>query len=164
MPGQVRRVGRPVARKTAVQSFGQLILAVRVGFEPTEPVKVQRFSRPPDSTTLAPHRIFILSDSQSLPTSVTNRSSAIPAVSPIWHHILVRFTHHPLFRFAVRVGVAHSHRHQRMAYRVRIRLVSTRMYASDPPMPPGRARRGLHSDRAVPTTSAIWVTQYAVRS
>src|SRR5579884_2941941 len=33
-----------------------LVLAVRVGFEPTEPVKVQRFSRPPDSTTLAPHR------------------------------------------------------------------------------------------------------------
>src|ERR1700730_11817340 len=33
------------------------ILAVRVGFEPTEPVKVQRFSRPPDSTTLAPHRL-----------------------------------------------------------------------------------------------------------
>ena len=32
------------------------ILAVRVGFEPTEPVKVQRFSRPPDSTALAPHR------------------------------------------------------------------------------------------------------------
>ena len=32
-------------------------LAVRVGFEPTEPVKVQRFSRPPDSTTLAPHHI-----------------------------------------------------------------------------------------------------------
>src|SRR5215469_199659 len=37
------------------------ILAVRVGFEPTEPVKVQRFSRPPDSTTLAPHRsVFIV--------------------------------------------------------------------------------------------------------
>lgn len=32
--------------------------AVRVGFEPTVPVKVQRFSRPPDSTTLAPH-LFI---------------------------------------------------------------------------------------------------------
>jgi hypothetical protein len=31
-------------------------LAVRVGFEPTEPAKVQRFSRPPDSTTLAPHQ------------------------------------------------------------------------------------------------------------
>ena len=31
-------------------------MAVRVGFEPTEPVKAQRFSRPPDSTTLAPHR------------------------------------------------------------------------------------------------------------
>ena len=35
---------------------GNLGLAVRVGFEPTEPAKVQRFSRPPDSTALAPHR------------------------------------------------------------------------------------------------------------
>ena len=35
-------------------------VAVRVGFEPTEPVKVQRFSRPPDSTALAPHRCFII--------------------------------------------------------------------------------------------------------
>jgi hypothetical protein len=35
-------------------------MAVRVGFEPTEPVKVQRFSRPPDSTALAPHRFRIL--------------------------------------------------------------------------------------------------------
>ena len=35
-------------------------MAVRVGFEPTEPVKVQRFSRPPDSTALAPHRSRIL--------------------------------------------------------------------------------------------------------
>src|SRR5690242_7626857 len=34
-------------------------MAVRVGFEPTEPVKVQRFSRPPDSTTLAPHRALL---------------------------------------------------------------------------------------------------------
>src|SRR5262249_48566558 len=31
-------------------------LAERVGFEPTAPVRVQRFSRPPDSTTLAPLR------------------------------------------------------------------------------------------------------------
>ena len=37
-------------------------LAVRVGFEPTEPVKVQRFSRPPDSTALAPHRLSNLPD------------------------------------------------------------------------------------------------------
>ncbi len=36
------------------------MLAVRVGFEPTEPVKVQRFSRPPDSTTLAPHLLLSL--------------------------------------------------------------------------------------------------------
>src|SRR5581483_7081393 len=42
--------------KICVQVF-DFILAVRVGFEPTEPVKVQRFSRPPDSTTLAPHRL-----------------------------------------------------------------------------------------------------------
>ena len=33
-----------------------------MGFEPTEPAKVQRFSRPPDSTTLAPHRISKLPD------------------------------------------------------------------------------------------------------
>ena len=29
-------------------------MAERVGFEPTVPVKVQQFSRLPDSTTLAP--------------------------------------------------------------------------------------------------------------
>ena len=33
-------------------------LAERVGFEPTVPLRVQRFSRPPDSTTLAPLRIY----------------------------------------------------------------------------------------------------------
>ena len=32
-------------------------MAERVGFEPTEPVKVQQFSRLPDSTTLAPLHI-----------------------------------------------------------------------------------------------------------
>ena len=47
-----------------------LSLAVRVGFEPTEPAKAQRFSRPPDSTALAPHRLrqsitsFIASESR----------------------------------------------------------------------------------------------------
>ena len=35
---------------------------MRVGFEPTEPVKAQRFSRPPDSTTLAPHHTSKLPD------------------------------------------------------------------------------------------------------
>ena len=35
-------------------------MAVRVGFEPTEAARPQRFSRPPDSTTLAPHRVFLL--------------------------------------------------------------------------------------------------------
>jgi hypothetical protein len=32
-------------------------MAERVGFEPTVPVRVQRFSRPPDSATLAPLHI-----------------------------------------------------------------------------------------------------------
>ena len=32
------------------------MMAERVGFEPTVPVKVQQFSRLPDSTTLAPLR------------------------------------------------------------------------------------------------------------
>src|SRR5689334_11559124 len=43
-------------RIAQVIDFNLDIMAVRVGFEPTEPAKVQRFSRPPDSTTLAPHR------------------------------------------------------------------------------------------------------------
>ena len=35
---------------------GNLGVAVRVGFEPTDESPRQRFSRPPDSTALAPHR------------------------------------------------------------------------------------------------------------
>jgi hypothetical protein len=34
-------------------------MAERVGFEPTVPVRVQQFSRLPDSTTLAPLQIRI---------------------------------------------------------------------------------------------------------
>ncbi len=33
-----------------------MVMAERVGFEPTVPAKVQQFSRLPDSTTLAPLR------------------------------------------------------------------------------------------------------------
>lgn len=47
---------RRCARSRAALRSRTKEMAVRVGFEPTEPVKVQRFSRPPDSTTLAPHR------------------------------------------------------------------------------------------------------------
>ena len=36
----------------------QTHLAERVGFEPTVPLRVQRFSRPPDSATLAPLRSY----------------------------------------------------------------------------------------------------------
>ena len=50
------RIFRVGADCSSLQRKG-LKLAVRVGFEPTEPVKVQRFSRPPDSTALAPHRV-----------------------------------------------------------------------------------------------------------
>ena len=39
-----------------LKSFILYYMAVRVGFEPTEESPPQRFSRPPDSTTLAPHR------------------------------------------------------------------------------------------------------------
>ena len=35
--------------------YPNLEVAVRVGFEPTVPFRVRRFSRPFDSTTLAPH-------------------------------------------------------------------------------------------------------------
>ena len=47
-------------------------LAERVGFEPTVPVKAQRFSRPPHSTTLAPLRpmaaaLYVVSIYKALP-------------------------------------------------------------------------------------------------
>jgi hypothetical protein len=41
------------------------IMAVRVRFELTEPVKVQRFSRPPHSTTLPPHRMVVSEEIQT---------------------------------------------------------------------------------------------------
>ena len=53
------------------------MVAERVGFEPTVPVKVQRFSRPPDSTTLAPLRASPAWPKQSLilpqPTRIADR-------------------------------------------------------------------------------------------
>ena len=63
-------------------------MAVRVGFEPTEESPPQRFSRPPDSTTLAPHRILILPGFHHLRTLSPRDFSARWAVSPIWHHFL----------------------------------------------------------------------------
>jgi hypothetical protein len=53
--GLASRRGKPEA--IAAQADVTLVkgsLAERVGFEPTVPVKVQRFSRPSRSTTLAP--------------------------------------------------------------------------------------------------------------
>ena len=64
--------------QNATQALGITgdILAVRVGFEPTEPVKVQRFSRPPDSTALAPHRAFPYATTTRLAIRSSNASSA----------------------------------------------------------------------------------------
>ena len=41
----------------SIDSSHENNMAVRVGFEPTVPVKVRQFSRLLDSTTLAPHRM-----------------------------------------------------------------------------------------------------------
>ncbi len=59
------------------------VLAVRVRFELTEPVKVQRFSRPPHSTTLPPHRVsrcLILANGRimMLGGSMTHRQWPVP--------------------------------------------------------------------------------------
>ena len=60
--GRARRHLRPWAQQSSQRKqprfrrWNRPAVAVRVGFEPTEPAKAQRFSRPPDSTTLAPHR------------------------------------------------------------------------------------------------------------
>ena len=58
--------GRPKNKKSPVKSglfglYGIVLdyhLAERVGFEPTVHLRAQRFSRPSDSTTLAPLRMF----------------------------------------------------------------------------------------------------------
>src|SRR5215831_13731869 len=59
-PGEAQTLRQTgTTRGTARSYLIDSKMAVRVGFEPTEPVKVQRFSRPPDSTTLAPHQPVI---------------------------------------------------------------------------------------------------------
>src|SRR5262249_4613226 len=69
-----RKRGRRGKEKGKRSSFSTILLvplppclsslAERVGFEPTVPVRVERFSRPPDSATLAPlqikARVFII--------------------------------------------------------------------------------------------------------
>src|SRR5215813_234168 len=66
-------------------------MAVRVGFEPTEPVKVQRFSRPPDSTALAPHRIGgprRMARGSDVPSLYQRRRAAVRSSLLIPHGIL----------------------------------------------------------------------------
>ncbi len=56
-------------------------MAERVGFEPTVPVKVQQFSRLPDSTTLAPLReaLIIKGRTQKYQASLDLASAAVLA-------------------------------------------------------------------------------------
>jgi hypothetical protein len=58
-------------------------LAERVGFEPTEPVKVQRFSRPPDSTALAPLRLRVFIYSSKFRAAAADGRSGSPAFAGI---------------------------------------------------------------------------------
>jgi hypothetical protein len=81
-------------------------MAVRVGFEPTEPVKVQRFSRPPDSTALAPHRIGFPLVSHSLQRlSLCRDAQQIPLPDSRYRrsqHLMHMFSQHEL-HFAARI-------------------------------------------------------------
>src|SRR5262249_12316467 len=84
------------------------ILAVRVGFEPTDESPHQRFSRPPDSTTLAPHRInLILPDSSEgffrtaaeQPSAFLRAFGSVAALPDSREYSCKRSTH-PGLRFA----------------------------------------------------------------
>ena len=58
LPTRCHTIRRPLHGDPGFQNpRSQKKLAERVGFEPTVPVRVQRFSRPPDSATLAPLRV-----------------------------------------------------------------------------------------------------------
>ena len=90
----------------------ETILAVRVGFEPTEPLRVQRFSRPPDSTTLAPHRgreplhynkgpyrsftgrppVSLLRCAASMKANISSVSSLDTGGSPVWKNLITSRT------------------------------------------------------------------------
>ena len=65
-----------------------LMMAERVGFEPTVPVRVQQFSRLPDSTTLAPLRMRI-SNTKRLDKKIS--SSRTPPVTEKFLYELTAF-------------------------------------------------------------------------
>ena len=119
----------PDSRPTRLAN-DRLRLAERVGFEPTDPVKDQRFSRPPRSTTLAPLRTSPSHRAQSnsphirgqVPTYVSRerserlalrrreRSESPTASAPAGEGIRAQ---HPDPRSGVRRPEAHPRRHQR---------------------------------------------------
>jgi hypothetical protein len=82
-------------------------MAVRVGFEPTEPVKVQRFSRPPDSTALAPHRTHIL----PFPNNVDQLSYAGFFIEPgTLTTLSLRFARSRPREFCVAIGLSYGYK------------------------------------------------------
>ena len=120
-------------------------LAVRVGFEPTEPVKVQRFSRPPDSTALAPHRFRIL----PFPSNLDQLSLCrFLHRTGYCHYFVTTIRQKPngaSFCIAVRVSVSHRHADGRMPqqlfhrYKIGARLRQPRRER----MPEGMDIKGL---------------------
>ena len=71
------RSSRFQSHRLTARTRAPMGLAVRVGFEPTEPVKAQRFSRPPDSTALAPHRCLSSVYAQPLPSTSNTCGSSV---------------------------------------------------------------------------------------
>ena len=61
-------------------------MAERVGFEPTEPVKAQQFSRLPDSTTLAPLResLIVMVRAGKYQVTILDWSATILVASAVW--------------------------------------------------------------------------------
>src|SRR5262245_32252665 len=60
------------------------LVTERVGFEPTVPLRVQRFSRPPDSTTLAPLQAFRF--------ELSDLSFQLSSINVYWQCLLAMFT------------------------------------------------------------------------
>jgi hypothetical protein len=104
-------------------------LAVRVGFEPTVPVRVQRFSRPPDSTTLAPHLVSNLAVPLYLPPLSLRRFFLGLGHC---HRFVTTFPTNgpPLLRAAVGVRITHRCSYVRIAPAVLLPSPNPPLHAS----------------------------------
>ena len=75
MRGGQGLIERPAGSRVHQPSGREGEMAERVGFEPTDRVNGQRFSRPPHSTTLAPLRVWT---SAILERSSLGKTSSLP--------------------------------------------------------------------------------------